>query len=180
MNNRPDPHATAPEWVDPFHDHDHDACASAVMESAERQTVTDGIRLTPVRRRTLEILLESHRAMGAYEVLQRLSEDGFGNQPPVAYRALDFLVEHGLAHRVRRLNAYAACLAPGHEDAPVFLICRGCDKIAESNTSMIRQALETLAADNDFRMERSTVEVLGICAACRAGQAAEQMDETAP
>ena len=59
----------------------------------------------------LEILLESHRAMGAYEVLERLAAEGFGKQPPVAYRALDFLVEHGLALRVRRLNAYAACLS---------------------------------------------------------------------
>ena len=173
MNNPPGPKAATSERVDPFHDHDHEACATAVMESADRQTETEGIRLTPVRRRTLEILLESHRAMGAYEVLQRLAEEGFGNQPPVAYRALDFLVEHGLAHRVRRLNAYAACLAPGHEDAPVFLICRSCEKIAESQAPAVRRALEQLAGDNDFRIERSTVEVQGLCAACRAGGEAQ-------
>lgn len=154
--------------VDPFHDHDHAACTAAVMASAERQSADAGIRLTPVRRRALEILLESHRAMGAYEVLQRLSEDGFGNQPPVAYRALDFLVEHGLAHRIQRLNAYAACHTPGHSHAPVFLICRGCDLVAESDGAVLRAALESLAAASDFTVERLTVETLGLCSACRA------------
>ncbi|MDM7256178.1 MAG: transcriptional repressor, partial [Paracoccus sp. (in: a-proteobacteria)] len=78
----------------------------AVAERLEGQ----GLRLTAVRRRVLEILLENHKAMGAYEILDRLAAEGFGKQPPVAYRALDFLVEHGLVHRVQRLNAFAACL----------------------------------------------------------------------
>lgn len=162
-----DPHLPGP---DPFHDHDHSACASAVMATAERQTAAEGIRLTPVRRRALEILLESHRAMGAYEVLERLSQDGFGNQPPVAYRALDFLVEHGLAHRIQRLNAYAACHAPGQPHAPVFLICRGCDRVAETGTDSLRGALDDLARASDFTIERMTVEALGLCPACRAAE----------
>ena len=41
--------------------------------------------------------------------VDRLAAEGFGHQPPVAYRALAFLTEHGLAHRIRRLNAFAAC-----------------------------------------------------------------------
>ena len=93
---------------------------------------TKGVRLTPVRRRVLEILLEEHRALGAYDVLQRLAAEGFGNQPPVAYRALDFLVEQGLAHRIRRLNAFTACMHPGEAHAPAFLICRACDAVAEA------------------------------------------------
>ncbi len=82
-----------------FHAHDHAHCTGDVMARAEAITAANGARLTPVRRRVLEILLEAHRAMGAYDVLQRLATEGFGNQPPVAYRALDFLVEQGLAHR---------------------------------------------------------------------------------
>lgn len=159
--------AQDPAPVDPFHDHDHHACTSAVLESAERQTAAEGIRLTPVRRRALEILLESHRAMGAYEVLDRLAQEGFGKQPPVAYRALDFLVEHGLAHRVQRLNAYAACHSPGRRHAPVFLICRGCDRMAEAEAAPLGDALGALAGENGFTIERMTVEVLGLCSACR-------------
>ncbi len=106
--------------------------------------------LTPVRRRALEILLELHRAMGAYEVLERLAEDGYGKQPPVAYRALDFLVEQGLAHRIQRLNAYAACLSAERDHAPVFLICRGCEQVAEADATALRGALQDLATGSEF------------------------------
>ncbi|RDW12207.1 Fur family transcriptional regulator [Paracoccus thiocyanatus] len=157
---------TAPIASDPFHEHDHSHCAAAVLRRAEEQARTEGVRLTPVRRRALEILLESHRAMGAYEVLERLSAEGFGKQPPVAYRALDFLVEQGLAHRVQRLNAYAACLSTQREHSPAFLICRGCEQVAEAETPELRAALEGLAGASGFRTERVTVELLGLCARC--------------
>ena len=96
-----------------FAPHDHTRCADDVLALAETQLAQGGQRLTPVRRRTLQILLEAHRAMGAYDVLERLAAEGFGHQPPVAYRALEFLEEHGLAHRIRRLNAFTACMHPG-------------------------------------------------------------------
>jgi Fur family transcriptional regulator, zinc uptake regulator len=66
-------------------------------------------------------------------VLRRLAAEGFGNQPPVAYRALEFLVEHGLAHRIQRLNAFTACMHPGEAHAPAFLICRTCSTVAEAD-----------------------------------------------
>ncbi len=160
-----------PPDPDPFHDHDHDACSGAVLEHALTRLEAEGARLTPVRRRTLEILLESHRAMGAYDVLQRLSAEGFGSQPPVAYRALEFLVNHGLVHRVQRLNAYAACLSPQKDHSPVFLICRGCDKVAETGSSDLRAAIGGLATSNRFTVERTTVEILGLCSQCVAAGA---------
>ena len=70
-----------------FAPHDHSRCADDVLALAETQLAQGGQRLTPVRRRTLQILLEAHRAMGAYDVLERLAAEGFGHQPPVAYRA---------------------------------------------------------------------------------------------
>ncbi|KAF0174317.1 MAG: Fur family transcriptional regulator zinc uptake regulator [Rhodobacteraceae bacterium] len=127
-----------------------------------------GLRLTPVRRRVLEILLEAHRALGAYDVLTRLAAEGFGNQPPVAYRALDFLEEQGLAHRIRRLNAFTACMHPGETHAPAFLICRGCDAVAEAPAAPVLVALEAAAADTGFVIERSNIEALGLCPACQA------------
>ncbi|AGT07675.1 Fur family transcriptional regulator [Paracoccus aminophilus] len=165
--------------IDPFEEHDHGACASHALEHALQHSEETGVRLTPVRRRALEILLESHRAMGAYEVLERLVADGFGNQPPVAYRALDFLVENGLAHRVQRLNAYAACLSPERDHSPVFLICRSCEKVAEAESPELRQALRTLASGSGFRIERTTVEVLGLCAVCAAAEAATEASSEA-
>lgn len=153
-----------------FAPHDHLACAARALGEAEMRVAENGARLTPVRRRTLEILLESHRAMGAYDVLQRLAQDGFGHQPPVAYRALDFLVRHGLAHRLQRLNAFAACLHPGHAHAPAFLICRNCDALAELPAAPVRDALAELASATGFMVERVTIEALGLCPTCAAAE----------
>jgi Fur family zinc uptake transcriptional regulator len=160
--------------VDPsaaFHDHDHTACAETALAQAEEICAAAGARLTPVRRRTLEILLAEHRALGAYDVLEQLAEGGYGKQPPVAYRALDFLVEHGLAHRIRRLNAFTACTHPRDAHAPVFLICSDCDAVAEAPGGAVRTALDAAAADIGFVVARASVEAVGLCPACRGGDA---------
>lgn len=150
-----------------FARHDHATCAVDVLARAEGMAAAQRARLTPVRRRVLEILLEGHRAMGAYDVLQRLAAEGFGNQPPVAYRALDFLVEQGLAHRIAGLNAFAACMHPGEVHAPVFLICRACNHVAEADAAPVRAAVQSAADAIGFTVERSVVEVSGLCPACR-------------
>ena len=157
-------HATAA-----FSAHDHAQCTGDVLAQAQALAAAGGLRLTPVRKRVLEILLEAHRALGAYDVLNRLATEGFGNQPPVVYRALDFLVEHGLAHRIQRLNAFAACMHPGTAHAPVFLICRTCHVVAEAEGATVGAALRTAAAG--FVVERSTVEALGLCPACNRAAA---------
>lgn len=153
---------------DAFGAHDHSQCARAAMEKAEALIAERGLRLTPVRRRTLEILQISRRALGAYEVLEQLSAEGFGHQPPVAYRALDFLVENGLAHRVQRLNAFAACMCPDHDHAPVFLICRECKAVAELPGDAVQAALSVQAGEVGFAVERSSIEAQGLCPACQS------------
>ncbi len=150
-----------------FAAHDHAHCAHDALERAEALTRASGARMTPVRRRVLEILLEEHKALGAYDVLARLGREGFGNQPPVAYRALEFLVEQGLAHRIQRLNAFTACVHPGQDHAPAFLICRLCHMVAEAEASAARASLEAEAARAGFHVERSTIEALGLCPNCR-------------
>lgn len=150
-----------------FAKHDHAACCGGVMAQAEKMVIDEGLRLTPVRRRTLEILLESHRALGAYEVLERLADEGFGKQPPVAYRALEFLVENGLAHRIRRLNAFTACMRPGEPHSPVFFICSGCDHVAEAPGRDVRAAMEQAADAVGFEIERVSIEAVGLCPTCK-------------
>jgi len=155
-----------PDPARAFHAHDHDDCAGTGIARAEELCARAGLRLTPVRRRVMEILLEEHRAMGAYEVLERLAGEGFGHQPPVAYRALDFLVEHGLAHRIRRLNAFTACTRPGDNHAPVFFICSNCDAVAEAQGRQVRDAMDGAAGKIGFQIERVNVEALGLCPGC--------------
>ena len=120
-----------------------------------------------MRRKTLEILLQSHRAMGAYDILEKLEAAGFGNQPPVVYRALEFLVDNGFVHRIRRLNAFTACMHPDRVHTPAFFICRGCDTIAEAAGSDLRQAADKAAKALGFDVEKTTIEALGLCPACQ-------------
>ena len=150
-----------------FARHDHAHCAADALSRADALAATRGVRMTPVRRRVLEILLEEHRALGAYDVLARLAAEGFGNQPPVAYRALEFLVEQGLAHRIQRLNAFAACVHMGEAHAPAFLICRVCQSVAEASAGAARSALEAEAGRSGFAIERTTLEALGLCPKCQ-------------
>ena len=150
-----------------FHPHDHQACVAEALGAAENLIAAQGLRLTPVRRRTLEILLERHEAMRAYDVLERLAADGFGHQPPVAYRALDFLVENGLAHRISRLNAFTACSHPGRDHHAAFLICRSCEAVAEICAAPVQAALKAEITEGAFTIERTSIEALGLCGACQ-------------
>ena len=147
--------------------HDHAACVADALARAERHCVERGLNLTPVRRRALEILLAEHRALGAYDLLAHLAKDGLGSQPPVAYRALDFLVKAGFAHKIEALNAYIACTQTGREHTPAFLICRGCNAVAETQTSRAEGRLGAAARDAGFRIERTVVEAQGLCPACQ-------------
>ena len=154
-----------------FAEHDHDGCIASAMAAAETRCAAKGLRFTPVRRRALEILLRRHRAMGAYAVLDELREGGFGSQPPVAYRALEFLTAHGFAHRIERLNAFVACTSPGDLHAPAFLICRACEAVAETSSNAARDALTDAVAPSGFVVERAVIEVEGLCPACADGPA---------
>lgn len=148
-----------------FRSHDHASCIASALDVAQAECAQKRLQFTPVRRRALEILLESHVALGAYEVLDRLAAEGLGSKPPVAYRALNFLVENGFAHRVERLNAYVACGHPGEAHAPAFLICRACGQVAEAEAP---SPIESVAG---FAVETTVVEAEGLCPACQEAAA---------
>ncbi len=154
-----------------FQRHDHDVCVDKVLAVAETRCAKESLRLTPVRRKVLELLLQEHRALGAYAILDMLREAGFGSQPPVAYRALDFLAEHGFVHKIERLNAFVACVHPEETHSPAFMICRLCDAVAETRSAPARGVLGTVAREAGFRIERTVVEAEGVCPSC-ADQAA--------
>ena len=149
-----------------FAQHNHGTCMSDALTTADALCAAGGLRFTPVRRKVLEILLQDHRALGAYTILDKLREDGFGSQPPIAYRALDFLVANGLAHKIERLNAFIACAHTNHSHTPAFMICRLCDAVAEAQSSTARGALRDAARATGFRIERTVVEAEGICPSC--------------
>ena len=153
----------------PSADHDHHACVSHALDAAEAECRRRGARLTDVRRRVLELVWQQgHAPVGAYALLDMLGREGFCAAPPTVYRALDFLLAHGLIHRIERLNAYTGCSRPGVPHAGQFLLCERCGTAVELDDPAIDSAIAAAAARLGFAVSRQTVEVDGICPACRA------------
>ncbi len=150
-----------------FRPHDHHDCRGKALAAVEAACAERRLRLTPARRFVLEALLGSHRAMTAYELLDGLAAAGLGSQPPVVYRALEFLVANGFVHRIERLGAFAACTLGGAEHVAGFLVCRGCRRVAEVSLPRPVRGLASEAAVAGFAIERTVVEAEGVCARCR-------------
>lgn len=150
------------------HPHDHSHCVAEALAAADQVCARSGARLTALRRRVLELVWASHQPLGAYDILGVLSaEDGRRAAPPTVYRALDFLLEHGLIHRLASLNAFIGCNHPGQSHQGHFLICRRCNTAIEVEQPAIGAAIQAAAAEVGFAVEGQMVEVLGLCARCR-------------
>jgi Fur family zinc uptake transcriptional regulator len=151
----------------PAPDHDHQRCASSAIAHAEALCSARAQRLTPMRRQVLEALLASHKPLGAYEIIERLADK---NRPaPITiYRALDFLRENGLVHRIESRNAFVACVH-NHEsdDLVVFLICERCGAVGEAPGGAAAEALKTSSRAAGFSPKSPLIEIAGICAHCR-------------
>jgi Fur family zinc uptake transcriptional regulator len=148
-------------------DHDHERCTSAAIAHAETQCVARGQRLTPMRRQVLEALLSSHRPLGAYEIIDRLQQKT-RPAPITVYRALEFLRDNGLVHRIESRNAFVACVH-NHEggDLVIFLICERCGAVGEAPGGGAAEALKVSSRAAGFSPKSPLIEVAGICAHCR-------------
>lgn len=153
--------------------HDHRKCVSEAIAAAEARCARDGRSFTPLRRRVLELVWSSHGPVGAYDLLDALRTERRGAAPPTIYRALEFLMENGLIHRIESLNAYVGCGNPDdHSDqhhGGQFLICRDCGSVAELDDPKIARAVATRAGALGFQVEQQTVEVTGLCPRCDGG-----------
>ncbi len=151
-----------------FQKHDHSTCMRTAMDAAEAHCAQGKLQFTPVRRAALKILLSEHKAIGAYDMLAKLAALGLGSAPPVAYRALDFLVSNGFAHKIEKLNAYVACAHPGEDHDPAFMICTTCDSVAEAATDPQAGQLGRAAKAAGFEINRAIFEAEGICPTCKS------------
>ncbi len=152
----------------PAPDHDHGRCTANALRHAERVCAERARKLTPIRREVLEALLSSHRPLGAYEVIEELAKATRRPAPITVYRALDFLIENGLVHRIESRNAYLAC-AHGHDEhaTMAFLICERCGLVGEVPAASVAQSLDRSVRASGFAPKISIVEITGVCAHCR-------------
>jgi Fur family transcriptional regulator, zinc uptake regulator len=150
----------------PWSEHDHADCIEEALRQAEAVCLARGVRLTELRRRVLQLIWGGHKAVGAYALLEQLQPGG-GGAPPTVYRTLDFLLEHGLIHRLASLNAYVGCRHPAEPHSGQFLICEACHNLTELTDVEIDRAIVRGSLGNDFTPSRQMVEVLGLCPLCR-------------
>ena len=148
----------------PFHPHDHGSCIGDALDRAATVCERRGARLTPLRRQVLELVWRGHEPVGAYDLLERMGRAA----PPTVYRALDFLMENGLVHRIESLNAYVGCDRPEAAHVSQFLICGDCGATAELEDERLAAQVEKRAAALGFAVERQTVEIRGRCPRGRA------------
>lgn len=148
-------------------DHDHDACVEDAVARAEEICARNRVRLTDLRRQVLELLWKSHKPRGAYDILNDLAGHGRKAAPLTVYRALDFLVANGLAHRVESLNAFIGCIRPERTHAIHFLVCTHCGGATEMEDTRVTQAIIDSAAELDFAVSHPVVEIQGVCHRCR-------------
>lgn len=147
--------------------HDHASCIAGALAAAEGVCAERGAALTPIRRRVLELVWSSHAPIGAYDILSKLAEESGRVQPPTVYRALDFLRQQGLVHRIESRNAFIGCGHPERDHEGQFLLCRACGEAEELIDEKVLRPLEQHAKARGFLLERRTVELEGLCPRCQ-------------
>jgi Fur family zinc uptake transcriptional regulator len=158
-----------PQSVFPAPDHDHGRCSADALAHAETVCRARSQKLTSIRRQVLEALLSSHKPLGAYELIERAGETGTRPAPITIYRALDFLRENGLVHRIESRNAFIACSHNHDVDAMVvFLICENCGAVGEAPAKAVADSLKAAARAAGFSPKSPVIEIGGVCAHCRA------------
>lgn len=151
--------------------HDHRGCVTGALRDAELVCKERGVRLTRIRKRVLEVIWREHKPIGAYQILDILRSERSGDtrraEPPTVYRALEFLLENGLVHRIESQNAYVGCCYPNRQHDGVFLICQTCGTAGEVPSPAINDALANIANESGFSLNAISLEAIGECPDCR-------------
>lgn len=152
-------------------DHDHHRCAAELMARAERACMRHNARLTSLRREVLGAVGESHRAAGAYEIIKRMARSGPRPAPISIYRALEFLGDLGLVHRIESRNAFVACRRPHEAGRAVLMVCERCATVDELEAASVFDRLDALSGAEGFETRRAVIELSGCCAPCQGDEA---------
>lgn len=147
-------------------EHDHNQCIRKAISTAEELCISRGVQLTPIRHKILELIWNSHQAVKAYDLLDLIRPVNDAAKPATVYRALDFLLEQGLIHRVESLNAFVGCRNSGTSHDQLLLICTVCHNVEERSANNVFLALASEMQDAHFKAQRKTIEIHGLCTSC--------------
>jgi Fur family transcriptional regulator, zinc uptake regulator len=138
------------------------------LDRVARRCKERGVLLTAIRREVLALLYLSPNGLKAYDLLARVREERANATPPTVYRALDFLIEQGLAHKIGRINQFMACHHDSHSLPNLFLVCPNCGKVSELSDQPLMQALLSSLDHAGHRLDSPEVEISAFCPACAA------------
>lgn len=154
-----------------------------LLDRAEAMCTEHGARLTAQRREILGLILKARAPVGAYDLLEQIKSPDRKPAPPTVYRALEFLLEQGLIHRIERLSAFVPCAhllhqhhthdcAQDHTHNDIclhtaqFLICRSCHTVIEITTPTVLSAVKEACAQKNFTIQSTSIEIEGLCQTC--------------
>jgi Fur family zinc uptake transcriptional regulator len=150
--------------------HSEDNQTADQLEQAMAKAVAlcrkKGARFTSQRQYIYRLILQKGRPLGAYDLLQTMKAEIPGVAPPTVYRALDFLLEQGLIHKLESLHAFVVCSEPEHVHDGQFLICSQCGQAEELDDQSVRLSLNTLMRTHGFNGRHQVVELMGRCCGC--------------
>lgn len=126
------------------------------------------IKITPLRKEILNIVLSSKIPLSAYEILHKLRKKRPKAEPPTVYRVLDYLTSHQLIHRIDSSNKYMGCSQVENptEHQGILFSCKKCLNSFEFTDAALLLYIKNFCKKNHLLMDSSLIEVKGACKKC--------------
>lgn len=151
----------------PAQAHNHNSCIDQALRKAKQNCKQNGLRFTPIRQKVFKLVWLNHAPIAAYHLLKLLRQEKDNAEATTVYRALDFLLENHLIHKIQSLNAYIGCEHPGNHHVSQFLICTQCQQVSELENQEISQTIEKQTRTLHFNIDHQTIELMGVCESCQ-------------
>jgi len=136
------------------------------LKSFEEYCGAQKLKITPPRLSAFKIIHSADKPLTAYDILEAMGRDIKNPKPPTAYRALDFLVEHGFVHRIESLNAFVSCDVNHKHAGSQFMICDSCGNVDEIHLCTLPPKLQDKVESEKFTLHHWNVELHGFCLRC--------------
>lgn len=151
-----------------YEEHNHSQCIGSALDQAAKLCKEKDVRFTAIRKQVLKLIWQSHKPVGAYELLPQLEKAGFNSAPPTVYRALEFLLDMNLIHRINSLNAFVGCSHPEQSHSSCFFICQSCGVAQELHSDPLTQMSRKLEKELGIKVNENVAEFSGICPPCQS------------
>jgi Fur family zinc uptake transcriptional regulator len=134
----------------------------SLLRRADDLCRENNLRLTPIRERVYRELVQSGGPVGAYDLVDRLSSDKKRLAPVTIYRALDFLRDAGLVHRLATQNSYVVSHGqPDLNAMKVMFVDAKTGETVEIHSAEVAEAVKKAAEQAGFKALSPFVEVEG-------------------